>query len=107
MTTDTSALGRRPIRHNLAHGGVPTWPLSRPAGLARRVVQAAMFGLLPIWAPCRVSGRDALAGLDGPVLFAANHVSHFDTPALLAALPRAWRARTAVAAAKDYFFTHR
>jgi long-chain acyl-CoA synthetase len=81
-----------------------TWPLSRSAGLARAAIQAAMFALLPIWAPTRVVGREALDGLEGPVLFAANHVSHFDTVLLLRALPRRWRARTAVAAARDYFF---
>jgi 1-acyl-sn-glycerol-3-phosphate acyltransferase len=38
------------------------------------------------------------------VLFVANHSSHIDTPAILRALPTAWRRRTAVAAAADYFY---
>jgi 1-acyl-sn-glycerol-3-phosphate acyltransferase len=37
----------------------------------------------------------------------ANHGSHLDTPALLAALPRSVRHRTAVAAAADYFYRSR
>jgi 1-acyl-sn-glycerol-3-phosphate acyltransferase len=38
------------------------------------------------------------------VLFVANHASHMDTPTLLRALPAAWRRRTLVAAAADYFY---
>jgi 1-acyl-sn-glycerol-3-phosphate acyltransferase len=34
----------------------------------------------------------------------ANHSSHVDTPTILRALPAAWRRRTAVAAAADYFY---
>ena len=34
----------------------------------------------------------------------ANHASHMDTPLMLCSLPKAWRERTAVAAAADYFF---
>jgi long-chain acyl-CoA synthetase len=95
---------RRGAGPAVPNGGIPVWPLSRPAGAARAVLQAAMAALVPIWAPSRVVGREVLDGLEGPVLFAANHVSHFDTPLLLGALPARWRARTAVAAAQDYFF---
>ena len=41
------------------------------------------------------------------MLFVANHASHVDTPALLRSLPGAWRRRTAVAAAADYFYADR
>lgn len=51
-----------------------------------------------------IVGREHLSGLAGPVLFVANHSSHMDTPVILRALPRAWRRRTAVAAAADYFY---
>ena len=37
----------------------------------------------------------------------ANHASHIDTPVILAALPRRFRKRTAVAAAADYFYRNR
>ena len=33
------------------------------------------------------------ATIDGPVIFAANHQSHMDTPAILLALPARWRYR--------------
>jgi membrane protein YqaA with SNARE-associated domain len=42
-----------------------------------------------------------------PVVFAANHASHADTAVLLRALPAQVRARTAPAAAEDYFFRSR
>ena len=45
-------------------------------------------------------------GLDGPVVFAANHQSHLDVPVILAAMPGAWRARTAPAMAKEFFKAH-
>jgi 1-acyl-sn-glycerol-3-phosphate acyltransferase len=51
-----------------------------------------------------VEGVDNLERLSGPVMFIANHASHMDTPLVLCSLPKAWRERTAVAAAADYFF---
>jgi 1-acyl-sn-glycerol-3-phosphate acyltransferase len=41
------------------------------------------------------------------VILVANHVSHVDTPVILAALPRRLRKRTVVAAAADYFYRNR
>jgi 1-acyl-sn-glycerol-3-phosphate acyltransferase len=38
------------------------------------------------------------------VLFVSNHSSHLDAPLILCSLPPAWRERTAVGAAADYFF---
>ena len=42
----------------------------------------------------------------GPVIFAANHQSHLDTPAILQALPPRWRYRVAPAMAKEFFKAH-
>lgn len=85
----------------------PTWNRSRPAYWARRLS-------LPTWIlpPARafarltVRGREHLDGLTGPVVFAANHQSHLDTPVILAALPPRWRYRTSVAMAKEFFKPH-
>ena len=55
----------------------------------------------------RTSGRGKLGHLRAPVILVANHVSHLDTPIILAALPRRFRKRTAVAAATDYFYRNR
>jgi 1-acyl-sn-glycerol-3-phosphate acyltransferase len=54
-----------------------------------------------------VLGSENLDELEQPVIFAANHSSHIDTPLLLQALPEKWRRRTVVAAAADYFFRNR
>jgi 1-acyl-sn-glycerol-3-phosphate acyltransferase len=52
----------------------------------------------------RVLGRESLEQAEAPVVFAANHSSHLDTPLILQALPPEWRRRTAVVAAADYFY---
>ena len=54
----------------------------------------------------RVGGREHLDGVRGPVIFAANHQSHFDTPAILLSVPHRWRSRLAVAMAKEFFDAH-
>jgi 1-acyl-sn-glycerol-3-phosphate acyltransferase len=42
-----------------------------------------------------------------PVIFAANHHSHIDTPLLLSSIPGPWRYKLFVGAAADYFFKTR
>jgi long-chain acyl-CoA synthetase len=54
----------------------------------------------------RVEGREHLQGLEGPVVFAANHQSHLDGPVIMAALPGKWRYRLAPAMAKEFFKAH-
>ena len=60
-----------------------------------------------VMADPRVEGLDRLAHLEGPVIFAANHSSHLDTPLLLSVIPHRWRNRLVVAGAADYFFDTR
>lgn len=48
-------------------------------------------------------GLEHLDGIEPPVIFAANHMSHADTAAILGTLPRSLRSHTAVAAALDVF----
>jgi long-chain acyl-CoA synthetase len=62
--------------------------------------------LARIFAWVQVQGREHLQRLDGPVIFASNHLSHLDTPAILMALPSDWRYRVAPAMAKDFFDAH-
>jgi 1-acyl-sn-glycerol-3-phosphate acyltransferase len=52
----------------------------------------------------RVHGLDNLDGVTAPVLFFSNHSSHLDATLILATLPDAWQRKTAVGAARDYFF---
>jgi long-chain acyl-CoA synthetase len=51
-------------------------------------------------------GLEHLQNLQGPVIFAANHQSHFDAPVVLDALPPRWRYRVAPAMAKEFFKAH-
>ncbi len=54
-----------------------------------------------------IRGLDRLADLEGPVVFAANHHSHVDTPLMLSAIPEPWRHHIVIGAAADYFFGNR
>ena len=85
------------------------WARRYPVRLARVLVVDGMWRpLIGALAAPRVQGLDRLDALaTGPVVFAANHASHVDTPLLLTALPDRFRHRTAVAAGADYFFDRR
>ncbi|MBW2997549.1 1-acyl-sn-glycerol-3-phosphate acyltransferase, partial [Candidatus Woesearchaeota archaeon] len=53
-----------------------------------------------------VKGKENLKGLKGPVIFASNHQSHFDTPVIFMKLPLRFSLKIAVAAWQEFFFTH-
>jgi 1-acyl-sn-glycerol-3-phosphate acyltransferase len=81
------------------------WARTPLAVSARAAIQAV--GLKPlVWSEVspQVRGHDNLIGLEGPVIFVANHSSHLDAPLILCSLPPDWRRRTLVTAAADYFF---
>ncbi|AMY12333.1 Long-chain-fatty-acid--CoA ligase [Luteitalea pratensis] len=105
-----SAVGEAPSTIDTLREGLddfPSWNRALLPSWVRRVSQATW--ILPIgrlFAWVRASGLEHLAGLEGPVVFAANHQSHMDTPVVLMALPRRWRAHTAVAMAKEFFTPH-
>ncbi len=123
-----SAVGARAgsIRFPL---GAPTWPgtVPRPAptpelgvhydtGWSRRypvrlaramVLDNLARPLAKVVASPQIRGEEYLVGLEAPVIFAANHASHADTPLLLSCLPLRFRHKTVVAAAADYFFDRR
>jgi long-chain acyl-CoA synthetase len=85
----------------------PSWNRRYVVGLIRRV-SLAMW-ILPLarcFAWLRVEGREHLADLKGPVVFAANHESHFDVPVILAAMPGHVRKTVAPAMLKEFFKAH-
>jgi long-chain acyl-CoA synthetase len=85
----------------------PSWNRRWPARALRRVsLPTWILPLARVFAWTRVSGLEHLERLEGPVIFAANHQSHIDTPAILWALPARWRYRVAVAMAKEFFKPH-
>ena len=85
----------------------PRWSRS---WLVRIVRNSALFILwLPLtrwFARIRVLGREHVATLSGPVIFASNHQSNLDTPCILATLPARYRYRAGVAMWKEYFDAH-
>ncbi|MGH9374435.1 MAG: 1-acyl-sn-glycerol-3-phosphate acyltransferase, partial [Vicinamibacterales bacterium] len=85
----------------------PAWNRSALARAVRRVnLPLWILPLARAFAWIEVRGLEHLQRLDGPVIFASNHLSHLDTPAILIALPRRWRYRVAPAMAKDFFDAH-
>jgi 1-acyl-sn-glycerol-3-phosphate acyltransferase len=68
---------------------------------------SVMRAVVATLAAPQLKGLDRLDGWrnDGtPLIFAANHHSHLDTPALLTSIPEPWRSKLVVGAAADYFF---
>ncbi len=85
----------------------PTWNHNRLARGVRRISLATWIGpLTRAFAWIEVEGREHVNRVTSPVVFAANHQSHMDTPIILAALPAARRYRTATAMAKEFFRAH-
>lgn len=84
------------------------WSRRYPVRLARAVVlDNVTRPAARLLAPTTVRGDEHLRHVQAPVIFAANHASHLDTPLLLTALPLRFRHHTVVAAASDYFFDRR
>lgn len=84
------------------------WARSYPARAARvLLVEGVVRPAMRVIAPPTIHGVDRLAELDGPVVFAANHHSHVDTPLLLSVIPEPWRHHLFIGAAADYFFGNR
>jgi long-chain acyl-CoA synthetase len=85
----------------------PAWNRSLAARFARRVsLPTWILPLGRIFARVTVTGLEHLDRIDGPVIFAANHQSHFDGPVILDSLPPKWRYRTAPAMMKEFFNPH-
>lgn len=93
------------------------WARRPPARAARAVLMEGPLRLaVRVVASPDVVGLDRLADLRRraeeagdrgerlPVIFAANHHSHLDTPVLLTSIPLPWRRQIVVGAAADYFF---
>jgi len=85
----------------------PSWNRSWPARWLRRAVQATLVRpLTRYFTRIAVAGIENLRDLRPPVIFAPNHQSFMDVPAILCALPPEWRGRLAPAMAKEWFEPH-
>ena len=106
--------GRRPMVPRSAEpyteeredAGFPTDWARTEAGVAARqaILQGIMHPLVRNELSLRVYGLDHLQDVRGPVVFFSNHSSHLDATLILCTLPDRWQRRTAVGAARDYFF---
>jgi long-chain acyl-CoA synthetase len=83
---------------------ISLWAISSPICLLRDALQRVLaLPLFRHYIPLTVTGLENLNGLEPPVIFAANHTSHLDTPAIFAALPLHWRRRLAPAVRQEQF----
>ena len=78
------------------------WQFTTPAVAMRGVLIAGfLYPLMAIFCRRRTFGLENLHAVPGPVIFAANHLSVADNPAVLLALPWRWRLRLATAASRE------
>ncbi len=96
-----------PAANNPRPDDFPTWNRTAFARTARRIfLPGFLLPLNRIFAPVRPQGLENLKDLQPPVIFAANHQSYMDVPAILDALPPRWRYRVAPAMRKEFFDQH-
>jgi long-chain acyl-CoA synthetase len=82
----------------------PRWTRWPPVALARALLlEVAILPMVRELVRLKVAGLEQLAAVQPPVIFAANHTSHFDTAVIYCALPRRWRRRLAPAMSQDFF----
>jgi 1-acyl-sn-glycerol-3-phosphate acyltransferase len=99
---------RLPVKRKVESDFDTEWARRYPTRLARAIVlDTVTKPVLDVLASPDVDGLDRIEHLTGPLIFAANHASHVDTPLLLTTLPPRHRHRTVVAGAADYFFDKR
>jgi long-chain acyl-CoA synthetase len=85
----------------------PKWNRSSLAWFLRRIsLPTWILPLARVFMRLRVEGLEHLAGITEPVIFAVNHQSHMDVPAVMIALPAKWRYRVAPAMMKEFFDAH-
>ena len=106
--------GRRPMVPKSAEPFAPEredrmfptdWARTQAGTAARQAILKTMIGpMLRNEVTIRIEGRDLLSGVRGPMIFYSNHTSHLDATIIMTSLPDRWQAKTAVGAARDYFF---
>lgn len=95
-----------PVKSKVGANYDTDWARTYPARAARvLLVEGLIRPVVDLFATPTVKGVDRLADLgEQPVVFAANHHSHIDTPVMLSVIPEPWRHHLFIGAAADYFF---
>jgi long-chain acyl-CoA synthetase len=108
-----SDTGQTRVRHGSDGAGqsqaldFPSWNRTLPVRAIRRAsLPTWILPLGRIFARMTVTGLEHLDAIEGPVIFAANHQSHFDGPVILDSLPPRWRYRVAPAMMREFFNPH-
>ncbi|HJV64691.1 MAG TPA: AMP-binding protein [Geomonas sp.] len=81
------------------------WTNSAPVRALRMLGDALLLNpFYRLFADLETVGVERLAKVKGPVILVANHLSYFDMPSVMFAMPRELRYRTATAAWEEFFF---
>jgi long-chain acyl-CoA synthetase len=81
----------------------PRWAVTKPVRFLRLLLQTILFRLPSLFSRTTVKGRENLKEINIPVIFIANHISHYDTIYIVRAMP--WRLRKlAIAGAADIIY---
>lgn len=81
---------------------VREWQFALPVVIVRAaLIVGFLYPLMAVFSRRRTYGQEVLRSVEGPVIFAANHLSVADNPAVLLALPWRWRLRVATAASEE------
>ena len=82
--------------------GMSEWQFKTPVvALRALLIGGLLLPVMAIFSRRRTYGLEHLRSLEGPVIFAANHLSVADNPAVLLALPWRWRLKLATAASRE------
>ncbi len=80
----------------------PRWGMQWWCRMTRGVLQrGVVFPFVALPYGLKVTGRENLEGITGPVLFASNHHLGLDNPLIIKAVPLEWRRRMAIAGAAN------
>lgn len=90
-------------RKEVLYYDFPRWAVTWPVRVLRAILRVVVFRLPSLFSRTIVKGRENLQGIEKPVIFIANHISHYDALYVVRAIPRRLR-KLAIAAAADIIF---
>ncbi|NNN18774.1 MAG: 1-acyl-sn-glycerol-3-phosphate acyltransferase [Acidimicrobiaceae bacterium] len=100
-----SSVSRTPKPSKLGANYDTEWSRTYPVRMVRSLfLDGVARPLIKTLIKPTVYGDDRIKDAPVPVIFAANHSSHLDTPLLASHLPIEYRHKTVIGAGADYFF---